>query len=449
MRLVLAFALLLAACKVADSSSPAVDLALADPRGQAVLAPADDRLWLQGDLHVHSIFSTDTDWSRPSTPALIREAAIARGLEFVLLTDHSNSTGSEAHCREHPEPNDCVEQDHLLNLGPDFPFWASAATLRDEALLLVDGNEASPVDLSGSTARGHVNIVPRDLDAFDPDWIVVDRPSGAVTGGWAIGAAHAHGALAILNHPYSPGGVPPWTEYDWTSFAYDAIEVYNGSAGWDDGDAAALEALRCDWSKGRHPAAVGASDNHRVWVEEPGDTLNPALGGARTSVLVDGLDWDEVIAALAAGRTIAHDPWAFAELRVRLVDGRVLVPGDVAEIAGPTEVEVSFGGWIDEAQARGASELVLRTIADGACTGDARGTPGAVARVTVGSTVVARLEPGARPAAGRRGGASSVWRGTVAPGTTFSLSIEGKRPLLDGRAQAVPTPIRLAPAGGS
>lgn len=209
MRLVLAFALLLAACKVADSSSPAVDLALADPRGQAVLAPADDRLWLQGDLHVHSIFSTDTDWSRPSTPALIREAAIARGLEFVLLTDHSNSTGSEAHCREHPEPNDCVEQDHLLNLGPDFPFWASAATLRDEALLLVDGNEASPVDLSGSTARGHVNIVPRDLDAFDPDWIVVDRPSGAVTGGWAIGAAHAHGALAILNHPYSPGGVPP------------------------------------------------------------------------------------------------------------------------------------------------------------------------------------------------------------------------------------------------
>lgn len=164
---------------------------------------------------------------------------------------------------------------------------------------------------------------------------------------------------------------------------------------------------------------------------------------------MDGLDWDEVIAALAAGRTIAHDPWAFAELRVRLVDGRVLVPGDVAEIAGPTEVEVSFGGWIDEARARGASELVLRTIADGACTGDARGTPGAVARVTVGSTVVARLEPGARPAAGRRGGASSVWRGTVAPGTTFSLSIEGKRPLLDGRAQAVPTPIRLAPAGGS
>lgn len=39
-------------------------------------------------------------------------------------------------------------------------------------------------------------------------------------------------------------------------------------------------------------------------------------------------------------------------------------------------------------------------------------------------------------------------QGTLAPGATLSLSIEGRRPLLDGRAQAVPTPIRLAPRAG-
>lgn len=343
MRPYLAALLALAACTVAEPPPP-IDRTLFHTGSQGVLAPTVGHVWLQGDSHVHSIFSTDTDWSRPSTPALIRETAMARGLEFVLLTDHSNSTGSERYCREHPEPNDCVEQEHLHNLGSDSPFRASAAALRDE----LDGSEASPVDLSESTARGHVNIVPRSLRGFDPGWIVVDRPSGAVSGGWAIGAAHAHGALAILNHPYSPGGVPPWTEYDWTSFDYDAIEVYNGSAGRDDGEAAALEALRCDWSKGRHVAAIGASDNHRVWLEEPGDTLNPALGGARTSVLVEALDWDAVIAAVVARHTVAHDPWAFAELRVGLADGRILRPGDVAELDGPTAVEVAFGGWIDE-----------------------------------------------------------------------------------------------------
>lgn len=445
MRLLVAAIVILGACKVADAPPP-IDSALSHPGASAVLPAPDGRVWLQGDFHVHSIYSTDTDWSRPSTPADIRTTAIARGLEFVLLTDHSNSTGSEQHCREHSEPNDCVEQEHLHNLGPEFPFWASAATLRDEAFLLVDGNEASPVDLSAATPRGHVNIVPRDLTAFNPDWIIVDRPSGAVTGGWAIGAAHARGALAIVNHPYSPGGVPPWTEYDWTSFAYDAMEVYNGSAGWDDGDAAALDALRCDWSRGRHVAAVGASDNHRVWVESPGDTLNPALGDARTSVLVASLAWDEVIAAVVARHTVAHDPWAFAELRLYLPDGRVLLPGDVATVDGPVEVVVELGGWIDETVARGAEKLVLRTVRDGACTADPRGTPGQSARVTVAAEAVAELTPGVPPPPGNRGGAVATWRGVVQPGTTFSLSIEGRRPLLGGRGQAVPTPIRLAPA---
>lgn len=395
-----------------------------------------DRSWLQADLHVHSVFSTDTDWSRPSTLERLREVALARGLSFLLITDHSNSTGSEPHCRDHPEPNDCVEQPHLHNLGSEFPAFVTARSLSDDRIEIVQGNEASPVDLDTLRPRGHVNVMPRDPETFDTTWIIEDRPSAAVAGGWAIAAAQQHAAFVILNHPYSPGGATPWIEYDWTSFGYDAIEVYNASAGFDEGDQAGFEALLCDWSQGRHVAAVGASDNHRWWIEHPGDLLNPALGAARTSLLVDGVRWGALVEAFGRRHTVAHDPESFLEFRVTLADGTRLLPGDVHPLAAATAVEVAVGGWSEPGGA-----IVLAAVADGACSRDRRGVADEDWRVVVAWTELARQALPETPGEA----VAFRWRGSLAPGTTLAAWVDRERRFMQDRGQAIPTPVRLSP----
>ena len=54
------------------------------------------------------------------------------------------------------------------------------------------------------------------------------------------------------------------------------------------------DAWRCDLLQGESITPIAASDNHRVFTEEPGLPLHPALGSPRTSVFASAGDWPSI-----------------------------------------------------------------------------------------------------------------------------------------------------------
>lgn len=272
--------------------------------GPPVLEERPAGAWFAGDLHVHATGASN-DTGGDSFPVRIKEVARERGLDWVVLTDHSNSTGSDVTTTD--------EDPALFNMGPEFPYWDRVAELTDDDFLFIDGNEISPVAEGQSGPTGHVGCAPADLDAFDVDYVFTDRPRGTVTGGDVLEQAREAGCFATLNHPY---GLAPWTAYDWTSFDYDAVEVYNGTAGWDAGDVHALYGWACDLAAGRAPTLVGGSDNHRIEIEPPGELLNPPLAQPTTWTWTDALSWPKVVGALRDGRVSVTDDGAPLEFDV-------------------------------------------------------------------------------------------------------------------------------------
>lgn len=249
--------------------------------------------WYVGDLHVHATGASN-DTGGDSYPEDIAAMAQARGLDFVVLTDHSNSTGSD--------PTTTEEDPELFNQGPEFVYWDEAAALSSPSFILVSGNEISPVESldSPNEPRGHIGCIPRTLDeSFDTDSPFVDRPVGVVSGGDVLEQALERNCFAIVNHPYA---ITPHIAFDWTGEGYHGIEVWNGTAnGLDSYDLQGWNAWRCDLLAGRRVTPIAASDNHRVNIEPPGDLLNPALGRPVTAVRAATLTWDAIIAGLLAG----------------------------------------------------------------------------------------------------------------------------------------------------
>jgi hypothetical protein len=280
--------------------------------------------WYAGDFHVHtSEASNDTrypDGSLQSFPEAIRDVALDLGMSFVVLTDHSNSAGSIV--------DSTVEDGNLWNMGPEFPLWETAANLSSEDFLMIDGSEISPVSnldadqcvncpTTGTgelTPVGHVGCVPEDLETFDRDGAFVDRPPGEVPGGSGVEQCQARGGFAIVNHPFIRA--TPWTEYDWTNFEYDAIEVWNGSAAYAAFDLFAYDAYLCDRLAGRDVVAVGGSDNHRTpvpYAEEVTTQLGAPLGLPMTSVFAERLSWDVIMRAVRSGHVVIHERGTFVE----------------------------------------------------------------------------------------------------------------------------------------
>lgn len=243
--------------------------------------------WLTLDLHVHA-WGASNDAGEASTPARIARTARDRGLFAVVLQDHSNSTGSD--------PFTTDEDPALFNQGPEFTLWDEAARLSEPGeFLLVSGNEISPRD-TGSEPVGHVGCIPRTLDDFDTSSPFVDRPRGALTGADTLAQATDRGCFTIVNHPYAAA---PWITFDWSSRAYDAIEIWNGMlTSWN---MQSRDAWRCDLLEGRDTTPIAASDNHRVDDPPPGRLLDPALGWPATAVYSQDRTWQGIIDALDAG----------------------------------------------------------------------------------------------------------------------------------------------------
>ena len=256
----------------------------ADPPGQ----------WFMGDFHVHATGASN-DTGGDSFPEDIKEKAIEIGLDFVVLTDHSNSTGSDASTTE--------EDPALFNQGPEFPYWDKAAELSEPGVfLMICGNEISPVDEETlNNPVGHIGCIPQSLENFQTEGAFIDRPKGAVSGGYALEQANLRDCFSIVNHAYSPFG---WIRYDWTNMEYHAIEIWNGTVGYDPSDEEARQAWLCDLVQGKMTVPIAASDCHRVNTPAPGMGLNPALGYAATAVFAESLDWDLIMTSLKEGNVV-------------------------------------------------------------------------------------------------------------------------------------------------
>lgn len=285
------------------------------------------------------------DTGGDSHPAKIAEIARKRGLHFVVLTDHSNSTGSDVNTRE--------ENPALFNLGPEFPTWEIARKLSVPGkFLMVSGNELSPVAVGDPAKRatGHIGCLPRSLTDFDRKTPFIDRPRGKVTGGDALAQASKRGCFTVLNHPYGPA---VWVAYDWTSLKYDAMEIWNGGLGYDAYDQVAHKAWRCDLLQGRKVTPVAASDNHRVNTPPPGQALHPALGWPMISIWAKALHWPDLLQGMSDGKVALHEGNSFLQ-----IDG---YDGDKRRQEGAGMKWIRLRGQLDARAGKAVLSLHLTT----------------------------------------------------------------------------------------
>lgn len=234
-------------------------------RAPYAAAPALDRTarWYAGDLHVHSVESGDASPSIDAVAAL----AVARGLDFVVLTDH----------------NTVSQADFLVDAQGRWPD-----------LLLVPGIEFTTYD-------GHAG-------AFGAtEWVDhrIGQPGATIEA--AADAVHRQGALFVVNHPNLDLGDLclgcAWA-HALDPDQIDAIEIVTGGyapAGglfYDDN-----VALWESWlATGARVAPVGGSDDHRAGVDL-GPTDSP-IGSPTTLIWASELSVAGLTAGLAAGRTV-------------------------------------------------------------------------------------------------------------------------------------------------
>jgi len=229
--------------------------------------------WYRGDLHMHTAHSDATcagqDGVRAPCPVYRTvEAAAARGLDFIAITDH----------------NGISQFDEERELQPAFSH-----------LLLVPGREVT-------TFRGHANL-------FGPTAFVDFRLTDKAVPDMAAleAATTASGGVFSVNHPSIPTGEVcmgcAWTakETDWSKV--QAIEVVNGGtlAYSDSGDGvfSGLPFWQAKLNAGFRITAIGGSDNHDAGI----DPRKPAAIGRPTTVVhAEALSTPAILAGLRGGR---------------------------------------------------------------------------------------------------------------------------------------------------
>jgi hypothetical protein len=196
------------------------------------------------------------------------EAAEARGLDFIAVTDHNTTSQAEA----------------LTEMQPAFP-----------SLLLMTGREVT-------TFQGHANV-------FGPTAFIDFRlGSKTVPTIRALqGAVKAAGGVFSINHPAVPSGEAcmgcGWTVKDTDYDAVQAIEVANGgearAPGGFGGVVSGIPFWEIQLNQGRRITAVGGSDNHDAGIPHDKPT---AVGRPTTVIHAEGLSTEAILAGLKSGR---------------------------------------------------------------------------------------------------------------------------------------------------
>jgi predicted metal-dependent phosphoesterase TrpH len=220
--------------------------------------------WYRGDLHMHTQHSDGSCASHsgkriPCPLFRTLEAASARGLDFVAVTDHNTPA-------------------HFQDLAELQAYY--------DDLLLIPGREVT-------TFHGHANVfgvtAPLDFQLGSAQAPDLNR---------IIGQVEAAKGVISLNHPGQPSGETcmgcGWTAK--TDFArIPAIEAINGIN--SSGPLSGIPFWTQRLNDGFHVTAVGGSDNHDASL-----TGLRGVGVPTTVVYAENLGQDAILEGIRKGR---------------------------------------------------------------------------------------------------------------------------------------------------
>ena len=250
--------------------------------------------WYRGDLHMHTAQSDGECASQsgrniPCPLFKTVEAAAARGLDFIAISDH-NATSQFNEERE---------------LQPYF-----------DRLLLIPGREIT-------TFYGHANVL-------GPTGFIDFRLGGRETPDFntMLTRIAALGGIVSLNHPNSPSGEicmgcgwsAPNTDYS----RVQAIEVVNGGltaalGGLVESSISGIPFWEALLNKGYRLTAIGGSDNHNGPSTKP-----PVVGVPVTAVYADSLSDRDILNAIRKGRVFVDAAGATTSV-LELTSGRAMM----------------------------------------------------------------------------------------------------------------------------
>ncbi len=269
-----------------------------DRKGAAFAGFGDQPLatgerWWRGDLHMHTGHSDGACRSRkdakvPCPTYKTLEAAAARGLDFVAVTDH-NATSHFGALRE---------------LAPYF-----------DDLLIIPGREITTFD-------GHANLL-------GPTAFVDFQLGGPRAPKMAdiLKQVEASGGMISINHPGLPSGEfcmgCGWTAPDTDYARIQAIEAVNG--GNVEGPLSSIGFWEQRLNEGRRITAIGGSDNHDATLDP---AKAPAIGVPTTAVRASELSRAAILAAIAQGHVFLD----IAGTRDRVLDVRATANGITAQM---------------------------------------------------------------------------------------------------------------------
>ncbi|MCF2446768.1 CehA/McbA family metallohydrolase [Dyadobacter sp. CY345] len=269
--------------------------------------------WLKGDLHVHTVHSTDSRDSVTNTMKKTLGYARSVGMGFIAITDHDNHVRGDIA--------------HNTWADPDF---------KSDSLILLYGAE-------WTTTRGHGNVFAAKPYNHQKLYDVRDQRDVL------IGSVKKElGVHLSANHPIGK---------DHFGFSYDmvnSIEVWN-SAVWPKN----VEAIMI-WddmlSSGRKLTGRGGSDTHRGFSDNPAEDTPENkrvrynyIGTPTTWVFVKERTGQAVVDALTNGRvSVSSNPYGpRVEFSADLDnDGKMdLMMGDNTKSTGkPVKFRVQLAG---------------------------------------------------------------------------------------------------------
>lgn len=255
--------LVVAAC----GGSDALNDPLGGGAGPAPLEPIDsltEGVWLKGDLHVHSDYSSDA--SNNPVGSIIGFAE-RTGMDFLAITDHDNH----------------VEGAVAENTWADPDF-------RSDSVILLYGAE-------WTTARGHGNTFSAQPYDHAAMFAVRDEPEAVIAD-----TVRRLGIHLSANHPYAPNN------FDFNTYAlFRSVEIW-GSPIWPLNIPA--QAVWNDMlAQGFRMTGLGGSDSHHGYPDDPASISQNSyqrfgnyVGTPTTWVYARDRSAEAVIEALGQGR---------------------------------------------------------------------------------------------------------------------------------------------------
>jgi hypothetical protein len=302
--------------------------------------------WLAGDQHLHTTWSLDAHVldGTEEGPAGYADAARSKGLDWIMITDHSN-----IHAWWFGEWFFTPEQHEIAR--------QEAATYRAE--------EGWPVLYSQEMGLGrtgfwdlpsHMLVYP--LDTFDAPYL--ENPSDGLVFGHAecedeqtiIDRINSNGCYGFIAHPFEEGSMS-FAQWNWDNGAtgWAGFELWSNAEGefheadlsalvkWHEllGDIASPTAGALADRPGfptRYPVGLGNSDAHTVGL----------IGAVFTYARLDDVGPASLRAAFLNGRCVASDgPLVTLEVNTAGIGDVAILPGGVGRAVVRLETTPEFG----------------------------------------------------------------------------------------------------------